>query len=196
MALTRKQLKGMGLTEEQIDSVIEAHTETVDGLKAQMESFKADAAKLQDVQKQLDELKAGKDWKAEHDKLKKSFDDYKTEVASKEALASKKSQYRKMLDDLKINKDDAELIMAATDWEKIKLGDDGNLSDAETLKKTAQEQYKRYIPNVEIKGAGVDNPPKDKPNNGANPRAAEIARAFHERRYGKAPEPSGANKND
>lgn len=34
MALTRKLLKGMGLTEEQMDTIIEAHTDTVDGLKA------------------------------------------------------------------------------------------------------------------------------------------------------------------
>ena len=34
MALTRTLLKGMGLTEEQAGTIIEAHTETVDGLKA------------------------------------------------------------------------------------------------------------------------------------------------------------------
>ena len=34
MALTRKLLKGMGLTDEQVDTIIEAHTDTVDGLKA------------------------------------------------------------------------------------------------------------------------------------------------------------------
>ena len=33
MALTRKLLKGMGLTDEQVDTIIEAHTDTVDGLK-------------------------------------------------------------------------------------------------------------------------------------------------------------------
>lgn len=32
MALTRKLLKGMGLTDEQVDTIIEAHTDTVDGL--------------------------------------------------------------------------------------------------------------------------------------------------------------------
>ena len=32
MALTRKLLKGMGLTDEQVDTIIEAHADTVDGL--------------------------------------------------------------------------------------------------------------------------------------------------------------------
>ena len=41
MALTRKLLKGMGLTEEQMDTIIEAHTDTVDGLKSDLARYKA-----------------------------------------------------------------------------------------------------------------------------------------------------------
>lgn len=33
MSVTRKLLKGMGLTEEQADTIIEAHTDTVEKLK-------------------------------------------------------------------------------------------------------------------------------------------------------------------
>ena len=52
MALTRKLLKGMGLTDEQVDTIIEAHTDTVDGLKADVTRYKADAEKLPGIQKQ------------------------------------------------------------------------------------------------------------------------------------------------
>ena len=41
MALTRKLLKGMGLTDEQVDTIIEAHTDTVDGLKENGKSTQA-----------------------------------------------------------------------------------------------------------------------------------------------------------
>lgn len=41
MAVTRKLLKGMGLTDEQLDTIIEAHTDTVDGLKEQVKVYKA-----------------------------------------------------------------------------------------------------------------------------------------------------------
>ena len=61
MALTRKLLKGMGLTDEQVDTIIEAHTDTVDGLKEQVKTYKADAEKLPNVQKELDDLKAAGD---------------------------------------------------------------------------------------------------------------------------------------
>ena len=46
------------------------------------------------------------------------------------------------------------------------------------------------------KGADVDNPNRDNPGNGANPRAAELAKKFHERRYGTAPAKDGANNNE
>ena len=52
MALTRKSLQGMGLTDEQVDTIIEAHTDTAEGLKADVSKYKTDAEKLPDVQKQ------------------------------------------------------------------------------------------------------------------------------------------------
>ena len=55
MSLTRKMLKAMGIEEEKIDQIIEAHSETVDSLKADRDSYKEDAEKLKDVQKELDE---------------------------------------------------------------------------------------------------------------------------------------------
>lgn len=42
MALTRKMLKAMGIEDEKIDQIIDAHTETVEGLKDQVSSYKAD----------------------------------------------------------------------------------------------------------------------------------------------------------
>ena len=46
MALTRKGLKAMGLTDEQVDSVIELHTETINGLTTQRDEYKVAADKL------------------------------------------------------------------------------------------------------------------------------------------------------
>ena len=57
MALTRKALKAMGLTDEQVDSVVEMHTETVDAIKEQRDGYKADADKLAEAQAELETLK-------------------------------------------------------------------------------------------------------------------------------------------
>lgn len=184
----------MGLTDEQIDSVIDAHTETVDALKKERDDYKTEAGKLTDVQKELDTLKSGKDWKAEHDKLKQQFDDYKADIQTKENAQKVRAAYRKLLDDQKIAKEDADLIMSATQFGDMKLNDDGALEGADKLTENIKTNYARYIPTVETKGAKVDTPPKNDAGTGANPRAAEIARQFYERRYGKAPE-SGAKDN-
>ena len=67
MSLTRKMLKAMGIEDEKIDQIIEAHTETVDGLKEQITQYKASAEKLPGVQKELDDLKkdsSGNDYQA------------------------------------------------------------------------------------------------------------------------------------
>ena len=85
MALTRKLLKGMGLTDEQVDTIIEAHTDTVDGLKADIGRYKADAEKLPGIQKELDDLKkedADGGYKAKYEKEKKDFQDFKDGVAA------------------------------------------------------------------------------------------------------------------
>ena len=58
MALSRKFLKAMGLTEEQIDSVVEAHRETVDGLQKSLTAAEDKAKKFDNVEKELNELKA------------------------------------------------------------------------------------------------------------------------------------------
>lgn len=185
MALTRKLLKGMGLTEEQIDSVIDAHTETVEGLKSQVEQYKGEAEKLTDVQKQLDDLKAGSISKADYDKLKNEFDGYKADMDSKETLTKVKAAYRKLLDDQKINSADADLIMAATRWDGMKLDKDGALENANTLTEGIKTNYARYIPSIETRGANVDKPPKQGGDSGANSRAAQIAKERYERMYGK-----------
>ena len=91
MALTRKLLKGMGLTDEQVDTIIEAHTDTVDGLKADVEKYKGDAEKLPTVQKELDDLKAAGDggYKEKYEKEHKAFEDFRKEREAKDTRAAK-----------------------------------------------------------------------------------------------------------
>ena len=105
MAFTRKFLKALGLTEEQVDSVVEAHTETVDGLKSQMAGYKADAEKLEGVQKELDDLKAngdGEDYKSKYDSEHAAFEKYKNDQNAKESAALAERLYREQLNALGI----------------------------------------------------------------------------------------------
>ena len=165
MSLTRKMLKAMGIEEEKIDQIIEAHSETVDSLKADRDSYKEDAEKLKDVQKELDDLKAKGDdgWKEKHDRLKDEFDKYKTDVQAKETKAAKEAAYRAILKDANLSEKGIEKAVKYADWDKIELDTDGKLKGANDHIKAVREEWAEYVTTTTTKGANTATPPT---NNG------------------------------
>ena len=165
MSLTRKMLKAMGIEEEKIDQIIEAHSETVDSLKADRDSYKEDAEKLKDVQKELDDLKAKGDdgWKEKHDRLKEEFDQYKNDVQEKETKAAKEAAYRAILKDANLSEKGIEKAIKYAEWDKIELGEDGKLKGANDHIKAVREEWAEYVTTTTTTGAKTSNPPA---NNG------------------------------
>ena len=161
MSLTRKMLKAMGIEEEKIDQIIEAHSETVDSLKADRDSYKEDAEKLKDVQKELDDLKAKGDdgWKEKHDKLKGEFDKYKNDVQAKETKAAKEAAYRAILKDANLSEKGIEKAVKYADWDKIELGEDGKLKGANDHIKAVRDEWAEYVTTTTTTGAKTSNPP-------------------------------------
>ena len=127
MALTRKLLKGMGLTDEQVDTIIEAHTDTVDGLKTDVSRYKADAEKLPGVQKQLDDLKAAGDggYKEKYEKEHSDFEAYKSGVTAKESKAAKEKAVRAYFESKNITGANLDLAMRGCGEEMAALELDG-----------------------------------------------------------------------
>lgn len=165
MSLTRKMLKAMGIEEEKIDQIIEAHSETVDSLKADRDSYKEDAEKLKDVQKELDDLKAKGDdgWKEKHDRLKDEFDKYKTDVQAKETKSAKEAAYRAILKDANLSEKGIEKAVKYADWDKIELDTDGKLKGANDHIKAVREEWAEYVTTTTTTGAKTSTPPA---NNG------------------------------
>ena len=161
MALTRKLLKGMGLTEEQIDSVIDAHTETVDALKTQIKTYEADAKKLPEVQKELDSYKNGTDWKTEHDKVKQELEDFKTEVAGRESLAAKQAAFRKLLSAENIPDKFHDRIVKMTDFDTLEMNGDA-IKDESKARESIKTDWGEYVATVETKGEKPETPPSGK----------------------------------
>ena len=168
MALTRKLLKGMGLTDEQVDTIIEAHTDTVDGLKADVSKYKTDAEKLSDVQKELDELKAKGDdgWKEKYDNLKGEFDKYKTDVQEKETHNKKVEAYKAILKDANLSEKGIEKAVKYADWDKIELDTDGKLKGANDHIKAVREEWAEYVTTTTTTGAKTSTPPANNGNSG------------------------------
>lgn len=176
MALSRRMLTAMGITAEQIEQIIEAHTETVSGLKQQIadlgddlakakESGTADSDRLKDVQKELDTLKeqVAADAKAregkDYDALKKEFDDYKADIQAKAVKSAKEKAFRDLLTDMKVSDKGVSLILKYQGVNGIELDEDGKLKDAPALRKAVKEDWSDYISTVETKGAETKTPP-------------------------------------
>ena len=163
MALTRKMLKGMGLTEEQIDTIIEGHDETVSGLKEKITDLttranEADALRKErdDLQKIVDAAKGGTDWKAEYDKLKAATE-------QKETFGKLEKAHRALLKDLHVDESVIDLIVAATNYGDMQLDKDGkSIKDADKLSESIKEKYAAHIVTEGAKTPPVKTPPDPK----------------------------------
>lgn len=160
MALTRKMLKAMGIEEEKIDEIIDAHTETVNALKDQAKENSGAAAQLAKVQKELDDLKEQGDggYKDKYEKEHSAFEDYKAQTEQKELRATAERLYRAELTGMGITGKRADAIIRATDLSSIKVKD-GALEDAKAVQDGIRADWAEFIPQTETKGANVDNPP-------------------------------------
>lgn len=139
--------------------------------------------------------KAG-NWEKKYNALKEQFDTFKADTDAKEKLSSVKAAYRKLLEEADIDSKRLDTIIRATVFDGMKLDAEGKLENADALKKAIEKDWADFKVTTRTKGADVDNPNKDNPGSGANPRAAELAKKFYERRYGTAPAKDGANNNN
>ena len=167
MSLTRKLLKGMGLTDEQVDTIIEAHTDTVDGLKEQVKTYKADAEKLPNVQKELDDLKAAGDggFKEKFEKEHSDFENFKKTIQEKETKAAKESAAKAFFESKGITGNSLEIAMRGSSAEIAALDLDGEkIKDSSALDALVNGTFKALVSTTTTKGANIPNPPITAPN--------------------------------
>lgn len=166
MSITRKLLKGMGLTDEQVDTIIEAHTETVDGLKADVSRYKADAGKLAGVQKELDDLKAAGDggYKSKYEKEHSDFETFKSNITAKETKAAKEKAVRAFFESKNITGANLDLAMRGCGEEMAALELDGDkIKDTKGLDALLSGAYKGLVSTMQQQGANPANPPAGTP---------------------------------
>ena len=167
MALTRKALKAMGLTDEQVDSIIEMHTDTVDGLKADISKYKGDAEKLPGVQKELDDLKAAGDggWEEKAKDFEKKYNDLVAENKNKETKAAKESAAKAFFESKGITGNSLEIAMRGSSAEIAALDLDGEkIKDSSALDALVNGTFKALVSTTTTKGANIPNPPVTTPN--------------------------------
>lgn len=160
MGLTRSFLKGMGLTEEQVGAIVEAHTETTNALKEQRDNYKADADKLKGVQKELDDLKAKGDdgWQEKYETEHAAFEKYKNDQDSAKAKADKVEAYKELLKEIGVAENRIDSIIKITSLDDYKMKN-GKLEGAEGIKEAAAEEWKDFIVSSSQQGAKTEKPP-------------------------------------
>lgn len=211
--LTRKMLKAMGIEEDVIEQIIEAHTETVEALKEQRDGYKSEADKakglsneLEKTQKQLkelleddsqDELRKQNDEQAkEIEKLRKvneslqsEFDAYKTDAEAKETQRRKSDAYKQLLEKAGIAPKYAGKVLKVTSLDGIELDEDGSVKGEDEAIEGIKSEWSEFIAKKETKGANPENPPtQGKTVQGVSDRAKRIITEHYEKKYGKSEE--------
>ncbi len=185
MAFTRKMLKALGIEDEKIEQIMDAHTEVTESLKADRDKYKGDAEKLEAVQKELDGLKAkGEDgYKAKYEAEKKAHDELKANVANEKAYASKEAAYRELLKAAGVKEKFIDTIVRAEKSviDGLKLGEDGKIYNAKDLTDKAKQNWSDFVATTTIKNAGVENPPAN--NGGAKLTREQIYKKDEHGRY-------------
>ena len=156
-------LKAMNIEEEKIDQIIDAHSETVDALKADRDAYKEDASKLAAVQKELDELKAKGDdgYKAKYEAEKAAHDALKADIAAKETKKAKTDAYRELLKGANIDEKRIATILRAEapTIDKIELDADGKIKNAEQYTESIKSDWADFVVTQSAKGTNTATPP-------------------------------------
>lgn len=167
MALTRKGLKAMGLTEEQVDSIVEMHTEVTEALKSERDEYKLQAEKYTAVQEELDTAKQQlastetDPFKVKYDALKEEYTAYKTAQQEKEAKAEKEKAYRGLLKDAGLNEKRIDAVLKVSDINAIDFDENGEVKGKADILENIKKEWADFIVTSEQRGASTATPPAD-----------------------------------
>lgn len=174
MALTRKLLNSLKLEESVIESIIEAHSETVDALKKQRDDALASANAVEDLTRERDELKnqiedlKGKGGDAA--KVQADFDAYKAEVEAEKKAAKTETDVLELLKAAGIQRESFQRMASkAFDRNKIQRGEDGAISNRDELLSAIKAEFADCIA-TDPTPAGA--PPVTPPSGGGAPKDA------------------------
>lgn len=162
MNLSRKFLKALGIEDEKIDNIIEAHMETVNALKEERDGFQTKAKQLDDVQKQLDDLKAKGDdgYKAKYEEEKRAHDALKDEIAKKERRQKNETEFRKILSEAGIRDKYIDTILKAEqhEIEQLKV-EEGAVANRKELLESLKTKWSDFVVTTSTKREKLDTPP-------------------------------------
>ena len=159
MALTRNYLKSMGLTEEQVNAIIENHTDSIDGLKAELATARAAAETVEALTKERDELKDKLSKAGDAAKVQAEFDAYRQQVETEKANAAKSEAVRKALKASGVQREEfLDLLMGKVELDKVEMDGDA-VKDEESFVAPFKASYAGCFASESEQGTKLQNPP-------------------------------------
>lgn len=165
MALSRSYLKALGLTKEQEDAVVEAHTETISGLKDELKTEREKANRLATVEKELNDLKTANAGKPNYEELYNAdhtaLENLRSEITAKEARAAKEAAIGAFFEKNNIVGKQKKIAMMAIkgDIDGYEVDEAGNLKDTKSLETLIKEDFAGLVSTTRTEGAGIAEPP-------------------------------------
>ena len=182
MSLSRKMLKAMGIEDEKIDQIIEAHVESTDALKEERDKYKEEAERLPKIQVEKDALREdleelrkeketlekqiadGDSYKEKYDAEHKAFEEYKKGIDSEKEEAKKAKAYRDLLAEAGVSPKRIDSIMRITSVDGVEFDEDGKVVGADKHIEKIKEDWSEFIVTETKTGIKTEEPPKNVDN--------------------------------
>ena len=146
MALTRNMLKSMGLDEEKINAIIEGHTESLTGLTAERDRYKAAAESVDSLTRERDEYKQKAEKAGDSAKVQAEFDAYKAGVEKERTNARKSKALDAAFKAAGVQRDTFRATMLrAWDMDSVELDDKGGIKDPDSVTAAIKKDYADFI---------------------------------------------------
>lgn len=144
MSITKEFLENIGVPAEHIQTIIDGHNATVEGINSEIAELKAQHEETERLNRVIAELETeinqlqGSDWKAKHDALKAEFD------AVKESDLKQKL-YKELAAEVGLPYRYSEKICKKHYTDKLELDEKGGLKDRESLARELKETWAEVI---------------------------------------------------
>ena len=157
-----RAIVGEACNDEIENKLIALHLGVVDPLTDDVARYKADADKLLDVQRELDDLKAAgnDDYKQKYEDEHTALENLKQSIADEKALAEKSSLYRLLLQESGIDPKRIDAVLRVSDLTKVEVKD-GSIVDSKALAESIKTEWADFVVKPGAKGDKPDTPPAD-----------------------------------
>jgi hypothetical protein len=151
----------MGLTEEQIETIVSEHAETVDGLKGEIARYKQEAQQAQEAKEPAPNPQES-EWKTKAEDWESKYNALLEENKNKATHEAKEKAYRDLLKEIGVSEKRLNSVLRVSDIDALNLVD-GKLVDADALANTAKAEWADFIVQESTSGANTQTPPATNP---------------------------------